>query len=145
MGTYRHVLLAVDFSRDSERVGARALSLAKDNGARLTLLHVVAPVYQEPLYEGIAAVPLDIETQLVENAERSLHDLAIKLGVADSERLVEVGTPKTVILETAKAREVDLIVVGSHGVHGLGLLLGSTANAVLHGAPCDVLAVRVPG
>ena len=37
----------------------------------------------------------------------------------------------------------DLIVVGSHGRHGLALLLGSTASGVLHGAPCDVLAVRV--
>ena len=37
----------------------------------------------------------------------------------------------------------DLIVVGSHGRHGLALLMGSTANGVLHGANCDVLAVRV--
>jgi universal stress protein A len=38
---------------------------------------------------------------------------------------------------------MDLVVVGSHGRHGLSLLLGSTANGVLHGAGCDVLAVRV--
>ena len=40
-------------------------------------------------------------------------------------------------------KRFDLIVVGSHGRHGLALLLGSTANDVLHGAPCDVLAVRL--
>jgi universal stress protein A len=45
----------------------------------------------------------------------------------------------------AKERGVDLIVVGSHGRHGLQLLLGSTANGVLHLAECDVLAVRVRG
>jgi universal stress protein A len=39
----------------------------------------------------------------------------------------------------------DLIVIGSHGRHGMGLLLGSTANAVLHGSPCNVLAVRLDG
>ncbi|MBA6354230.1 universal stress protein, partial [Colwellia sp. BRX9-1] len=39
---------------------------------------------------------------------------------------------------------VDLIITGSHGVHGLQLLLGSTCNAILHGAKCDVLAVRYP-
>lgn len=43
----------------------------------------------------------------------------------------------------AKEQRCDLIVVGSHGRHGLALLLGSTANDILHGAPCDVLAVRL--
>jgi len=145
MGTYQHVLLAVDFSKDSDYVGARAVALAGEVGARITLLHVVTPVYQEPLYDGVSALPLDLEAQLVDAATRTLHDLAQRLGAAEAETLVEVGTPKAAILGTAKARGADLIVVGSHGVHGLGLLLGSTANAVLHGAVCDVLAVRVPG
>ncbi len=39
--------------------------------------------------------------------------------------------------------DADLIVLGTHGRHGLGLILGSTANGVLHGASCDVLAVRI--
>jgi universal stress protein A len=43
----------------------------------------------------------------------------------------------------AEELDADLIVLGTHGRHGLGLMLGSTANAVLHGAPCDVLAVKV--
>ena len=43
----------------------------------------------------------------------------------------------------AEEQSCDLIVVGSHGRHGLALLLGSTANDVLHGAPCDVIAVRL--
>ena len=45
--------------------------------------------------------------------------------------------------KTAREQGADLIIVGSHGRHGLALLLGSTANGVLHGASCDVLAVRV--
>jgi len=51
--------------------------------------------------------------------------------------------PETEIHTLANEIGADLIVVGSHGRHGLALLLGSTANGVLHGAPCDVLAVRV--
>ena len=145
MGTYQHVLLAVDFSKDADYVGARAVALAREVGARLTVIHVVAPVYQEPLYEGVAALPLDLEEQLVDAARHSLETLAHGLGIPEAERLVEVGTPKAVIVSTAVAKAADLIVLGSHGVHGLGLLLGSTANAVLHAAPCDVLAVRVPG
>ncbi len=143
MANYQHILLAVDFSRESEVIGARAVQLMKTYGTRLTLLHVVANVYEEPVYDLLSSFPADVEEKLVENAERSLTDLAKKLGVANAECRVEVGTPKAAIVQTAQEGGVDLIVLGSHGVHGLGLLLGSTANAVLHAATCDVLAVRV--
>jgi universal stress protein A len=53
------------------------------------------------------------------------------------------GQPRQEIHKLAKEKGCDLIIVGSHGRHGLGLLLGSTSNDVLHGAPCDVLAVRL--
>jgi universal stress protein A len=55
------------------------------------------------------------------------------------------GVPKNEIVELANQQKVDLIVVGSHGRHGLGLLLGSTANNILHHAKCDVMAVRLYG
>ena len=53
------------------------------------------------------------------------------------------GIPKQEIINVAEQQQVDLIVVGSHGRHGLALLLGSTANSILHTAKCDVLAVRL--
>jgi universal stress protein A len=56
---------------------------------------------------------------------------------------VEIGTPKREIVRVAAEQKAELIVLGSHGRHGLQLLLGSTANGVLHQATCDVLAVRV--
>ena len=141
--TYRQILLAVDLSQDSEAVGARAVALARQSQAGIVLAHVVTPVYPEPIYGGVPALPLDLEAQLVEAAREALSTLAGRLGLAAADCVVRVGTPKTVILDLARERGADLIVVGSHGVHGLGLLLGSTANGVLHGAPCDVLAVRV--
>ena len=60
-------------------------------------------------------------------------------GQATDTRRGSTPTPKGI----AQSKKVDLIVVGSHGRHGLGLLLGATANGVLHGANCDVLTVRV--
>jgi universal stress protein A len=54
-----------------------------------------------------------------------------------------LGAPGSEIRELAKATKADLIVIGSHGRHGFSLLLGSTANAVLHDAGCNVLAVRL--
>jgi universal stress protein A len=55
---------------------------------------------------------------------------------------VPIGHISSEILAFAENEHVDLIITGSHGVHGLQLLLGSTSNAILHGAKCDVLAVR---
>jgi universal stress protein A len=51
--------------------------------------------------------------------------------------------PHQEIVSIAEREQVDLIVLGSHGRHGLALLLGSTANSVLHNASCDVMAVRL--
>ena len=53
------------------------------------------------------------------------------------------GTTVEKILQERDRLQADLIVLGSHGRHGLALLLGSTANGVLHHAKCDVLAVRL--
>ena len=145
MADYRHILLAVDFSKDTDAIGARAIELMRQQEARLTLVHVVANIYDEPVYDLMASFPADVENQLIQNAQQALRSLAERLGVPDAECVVEVGTPKIGILRAVEQRDVDLIVLGSHGVHGLELLLGSTANAVLHAARCDVLAVRVGG
>lgn len=77
-----------------------------------------------------------------EQAEKELNELAEKLGVDEKHRFIEYGSTKNEILRVAKEHKIDLIVTGSHGKHGLSLLLGSTANAILHGAECDVLIVR---
>ncbi len=143
MASYRHIMLAVDFSKESDAIGARAVDLMRHYGGRLTLIHVVANLYDEPVYDLLSSFPADIEEQLVDSARQSLTALAERLGVGDMECVVEIGTPKSGIVQAAREREVDLIVLGSHGVHGLELILGSTANAVLHAAHCDVLAVRV--
>jgi universal stress protein A len=86
---------------------------------------------------------LELDQDLLELAYKRLQQLAEKYGVADSERFVSQGNTKHEILRIAEKQKVDLIVIGSHGREGIQLLLGSTANAVLHGAPCDVLAVRI--
>ena len=63
--------------------------------------------------------------------------------VADHAMKLAFGHPRQEIHRVTEEQSCDLIVVGSHGRHGLALLLGSTANDVLHGAPCDVIAVRL--
>jgi len=80
---------------------------------------------------------------LMAGAKKRLTKLAEKLAVTEDRLWLEMGSPKTEIIRVAEENKVDLIVVGSHGRHGLALLLGSTANGVLHHATCDVLAVRL--
>lgn len=140
---YQRILLAIDFSEEHEQVALRAAALAQRYAAQLTLLHVVPNIYEEPLYDFMSSLPADIDEQLHANAQQSLAELAQRIGLPEAPRVVETGAPKTEIIAKARELGTDLIVLGSHGAHGLGLLLGSTANAVLHGAPCDVLAVRI--
>lgn len=144
---YHHILAAVDLSPDADMVARRALQLAHEFDARLTILHVTANLMEEPAYEFMSTLPvdMDIQTEIVAQANRSLDDLCRRLGDEHIHRLVEVNTPKHGILDVARREEVDLIVMGNHGIHGLELLLGSTANGVLHHAPCDILAVKVGG
>lgn len=143
MSVYKHILLAVDFSNATEVLVQRALTLRQFCGAELSLLHVVEPVVIDPSYDVFPAVPLGLEQEVADKARAELLRLASRLDVAPERCHVLLGATKNEILRCAQDQAVDLIVVGSHGRHGVALLLGSTANAVLHGAPCDVLAVRI--
>ena len=67
--------------------------------------------------------------------------MAERLGVDAKHRFLEFGSTKNEVLRVAEEQKIDLIVTGSHGKHGLALLLGSTAQAILHGAHCDMLIV----
>ena len=150
MDNYKNILVAVDLSEDSEHVCRKALRLAQDHQARLTLLYVAEIFYQMsasydplfyPAYEDIA---LD-EEEILKISRTRMDELVQSLAVDENIELynkVIVGIPKTEIVEMAEQQQVDLIVCGSHGRNGIELLLGSTANAILHHAPCDVLAVR---
>ncbi|MFQ3186685.1 MAG: universal stress protein A [Marinomonas primoryensis] len=85
----------------------------------------------------------DIQAQLQETAKERISILEAQLDISVQESCITQGGIESEIHRIAEEKKVDLIVVGSHGRHGLALLLGSTANGVLHGAPCDVLAVKV--
>lgn len=63
--------------------------------------------------------------------------------IDDEALLVAHGNTAAEIHRLADEGDVDLIVVGTHGKHGVELVAGSSANAVLHGANCDSLAVKI--
>lgn len=143
MNKYLRILLAVTLDEKIDRlVLSKGIELAKQFHSEIYLAHSVEEVSNYGAAYGIG-VGTDVEGILLENAKKAMLELGNKLGIPTSRQIVRVGSPKRVVLEEAEGLKIDLIVVGSHGYHGIRLLLGSTANAVLHGATCDVLAVRL--
>lgn len=143
MKIYQNILLAVELIPENDnRIVQKATQLAKVFNAQLFLLHVVERISSYGAAYGVA-VGADIEQMLLDSTKKEMTKLAKKLDVSDKAQIIKIGPPGPVILEEAHHVKADLIVVGSHGRHGIRLLLGSTANVVLHGAKCDVLAVRL--
>ena len=142
MDKYKHILVGIDLTVESRDVSKKASSLRAAFDCRLSCVHVIEPL--SLAYGG--DIPMDLSTiqeQIQDTAKTHLAEFAQSLGISDEDRHLIFGRPETEIHSLAEEIDADLIVVGSHGRHGLALLLGSTANGVLHGAPCDVLAVRV--
>ncbi|CAN7617681.1 MULTISPECIES: universal stress protein [Pseudomonas] len=140
---YNHILVAVDLTEECDPVIHRARELAVSNGAKLSLVHIVEPMAMA--FGG--DVPMDLsqlQQQQFDQAKERLERLKHKYSELEGANChLTYGQPRQEIHHFAKEQQCDLVVVGSHGRHGLALLLGSTANDVLHGAPCDVLAVRL--
>ena len=140
---YQHILIAVDLGEECPPVAERALAIATSSNARVSLVHVVEPMAMA--FGG--DVPMDLsmlQQQQFEQAREQLQSFAGRYPqLGNEQRHLAYGQPRQEIHRLAEEQGCDLIVVGSHGRHGLALLLGSTANDVLHGAPCDVLAVRL--
>ena len=128
---------------EQDRVARRYHGLRVEaHGAELMLVHVVEPVG----YAYGGDIPMDLtelQDQLDKAAREQLGTYGDQYGVAKNNQVVTVGRPESEIHRLAKEQEVDLVIVGSHGRKGFQLLLGSTANGVLHGTECDVLAVRI--
>ena len=141
--SYKKVLCAVDLTDDSLPVAAKAAALAALWQAELCLLHVVEFVPIEPLSDSLVPV-VQIDDSTIERARGQLQELAKSIGVAASACEVVGGTVKAELLRQTREWRADLIVLGSRERHGLSILVNLTEDTVLHAAPCDVLAVRLP-
>ncbi|MEQ8861037.1 MAG: universal stress protein [Pseudomonadales bacterium] len=143
---YRNVLVAIDLTaQPAAYVLERARSFVAAIDA-LSVIHVVEPQYVQysfdPTFKG--TMSRSLEQGALDVAATRLGELCEPFGIDADHRFVLLGRAADRIHELAEQRGVDLIVIGSHGQEGLRRLLGSTANAVLHGAPADVVTVRLP-
>jgi universal stress protein A len=142
MSIYNNILVAIDLNEEAEKVAQKAYQISLKTDAKLTFIHVTEPLS----YAYGGDIPMDlsaIQKQLQEHAEKRMAEFVQQHGFNDAEQLLASGHIETEVHRVANELSTDLIVVGSHGRHGLALLLGSTSNGILHGATCDVLAVRV--
>jgi nucleotide-binding universal stress UspA family protein len=129
----RTILHPTDFSERARYALQLACALARDQGAHLTLLHVMpVPLAQEKM-------------RYREEMEGELNRTEVPDPSVSVERRLEEGDPATQILGAAQEGGCDLIVLGTHGRTGLDrLLMGSVAEQVVRRAPCPVLTVRIP-
>lgn len=141
--SYQRVLVAIDLSNESESVINRAVELAGDDAGKLFLAHVVEPVAAAYPIDAYAINMTKLQEEAMTIAAQRLAGIADKHGIGSDRQLVLAGAAATEIRSKAEELGADLIVIGSHGNSGWKLLLGSTANKVLHGASCDIMTVRV--
>lgn len=144
MKCYKHILLAVDFSGGTDCLVKRASEMALLDDTKLSIVHILDSIPMPDISYG-TVITLNDETDnsLLEQEKAKLNEIGKILNVPENQRWLIWGSPKEEICALAEQENVDLIIVGSHGRHGLALLLGSTANDVLHYTPCDVLAIRL--
>lgn len=146
MSGYKKIAVAIDLSTESAAIMKRALDVAAPD-SEIHLMYVQEPmdsVYMGVVPYGPVFVGMDeVEENLRAELKQKLDDIGEKAGVPETARHFLNGTPAREIRRFAEENQMDLIVLGTHGQKGVQLLLGATANSVLHGSSCDVLAVRV--
>jgi universal stress protein A len=145
---YEKILIAIDASDEAEDVLRTATELDPRQLEKFRVITVIPPVLG-----GIGGVdgmsfaaswPLhDLEAQLQRAITANNRDRIAQFGIAPDQAAVAVGRPASEIRAYADKIAADLIVIGSHGRHGIAGILGSTANGVVHGTARDVLVVRV--
>lgn len=146
---YRRVLIAVDGSDDAEQVLQAAVALQHRQNESFHVVTVIPPIL-----DGVSGMsgasfasswPLqDMQATLGREITDAVRERMARFGIPPERLTVRHGRPAAEVRACAEDLEADLIVIGSHGRGGLaGVMLGSTANAVLHGAKCDVMTVRI--
>ena len=142
--TAQHILVPIDFSAYADQALEYAIELAKTLQARLTLLHVIhlTPWTMGDMvttFPGIFLEEVETEAQqLMQASLGRLRDAGLQ-----GETVIVHGVPFQTIIDTAKEKGVDLIIMGTHGRTGLThVLMGSVAERVVRLAPCPVLVTR---
>ncbi len=144
----QRILFPTDFSNGARAAMDHALSLARDYKAKLILLYVIQDISIAEWYIPSSLSVADLVADMQKSAELEMEKLAKEVSskVGDVEKMVVRGVPFVEIIKTAKEKNADMIVIGTHGRTGIDhMLFGSTAEKVVRKAHCPVLTVRMAG
>lgn len=144
----KRILVPTDFSEFSQQAVRYGCELANRFSADLHLLHIAQDAYPVIPEAGMLTVSQgDYMARVIEIATKMLGDVPdSSLYSRPVTRAVEVGVPFVEIVRYARDRQMDLIVMSTHGRTGLvHMLMGSVAEKVVRKAPCPVLTIRPKG
>lgn len=139
---YSRIIVGIDLSSACENVVERAAKLASLCDAELHIAHIIEPL--SFAYGG--ELPVDfsgLDEEIATQARTKVANISEHWQIPMHKQHIVTGRPDKELQHIAEQISADLIVVGTHGRQGFALLLGSTSNGVLHGCPCDVLAIKV--
>lgn len=134
MSDYQHVLLAIDYSRQTRYIAQKAQKIAAQNHAKLSIVHVI---------EHIAIDNDYMMENLLDAEQMTLAEIANDLNIATENQWLRAGIPAKEIVELAKEQSVDLIVMGAHQHKKISRLLGFFSHDALEKTPCDLLSIRL--
>ena len=140
------ILFPTDFSEFANHARDYVVEMARKFGAKVLVVHVLATPAYAVSYE-IAVDVNALREQLQKAAEKRMAEVQAKFDAdgIDVETVIEVGAGFVQIVVTARNRDIDMIIMATHGWGGVKhLLLGSTAEKVVRKAPCPVLTIRHP-
>lgn len=144
MSHYQHVMAAIDGSEESARIIERAVALAA--GGKISVIQVFDTLVGNYTYElnmgDFEKVQREFEAEIAKKTRAMLKAKFPNIQAEDVH--FTRGKPASEIKRLAQSTKVDLLVIGSHGQGAVkAAVLGSTANAVLHGIHCDVFTIRI--
>jgi nucleotide-binding universal stress UspA family protein len=144
----RTILFPTDFSQGARAAMDYALSLSRDYDAKLILLYVIQDISIAEWYIPSSISAADLVADMEKSAWKEMDKWAAEASaqVKSTEKIVVRGVPFVEIIRTAREKDADMIVIGTHGRTGIDhMLFGSTAEKVVRKAPCPVLTVRISG
>jgi universal stress protein A len=144
MSHYKNILVAIDVNAPHESIIRKALAVSQSPGDLILMYTMLPTTHIQPYLYPMEYNAID-DSERMSLAHKKLSDIATEFGITEPNVFVKIGVAADEIREMANEKTIDLIVIGTHGRSGIKLLLGSTANSVLHGVKQDVLAVRVHG
>ncbi|MBI5025171.1 MAG: universal stress protein [Nitrospirae bacterium] len=141
------ILFPTDFSEGSYNALPYAVDLAKHYNAKLYILHVIYDVAKATGWY-VPHIPMEeLYKDMAAGAQKEMEKCCMEetRGFKNVEKIISRGIPHDEIIKFAKEKNIDMIVIGTHGRSGLDrIIFGSTAEKVVRGAPCPVMTVRLP-